>query len=171
MTEGSSLQWGRYCMVCNRHYTELKSIGRWECRYHPLPVLKNGEGGVLSKYPDGSYACCGTSPHPYLANGRRNPNFNSTKLQGCCEKDCSGIQMLFTDADNIPYRAWPENLRIEIDPDIQALLRGERSYAHRGIQIDENNELFLQRYDKKRHNEIIKKADEDAKKYINPLIR
>ena len=154
--DGSGLKWGRFCQSCGRHYTELKSIGRWQCRYHPLPILKDGEGTVLSKYPDGSFACCGVSPHPYLSNGQRNPNFSSTKLDGCCAKDCSGIQMLFSDADNIPYSAWPENLRIEMDKDNQKLLKGQTNHVHKGIQIDKHNDLYIQRYDKVKHNEILK---------------
>tara|TARA_B100001093_G_scaffold454494_1_gene463867 strand:+ start:718 stop:1194 length:477 start_codon:yes stop_codon:yes gene_type:complete len=156
MTDGSSLKWGRFCKTCGRHYTELKTIGKWSCSYHPLPVLKNGEGTVLSKYPDGCFACCGVSPHPFLPNGHRNPNFNSSKLKGCCAKDCSGIQMHFSDADNIPYSAWPENLRIEMDKDIQKLLKGQTNHVHVGIKIDKHNELFIQRYDKEKHNEILK---------------
>jgi len=152
-------------MVCNRHYTELKSIGRWSCVYHPLPILKDGEGGVTSQYPDGSFACCGTSPHPYLPNGKRNPNFNSTKLKGCCAKDCSGIKMHFSDADNLPYHTWPENLRIEMDEDIQKLLKEQTNHKHVGLSIDgDTKELFIQRYDKKKHNEIIKKAKEEFEK-------
>lgn len=155
MADDSGLSWGRYCLTCNQHYYEIKSIGKWQCKYHPLPLLRNGEGKLYG-LPDGTYACCGTSPSPYLPSGKRNPHFNSLKLKGCCAKDHSSLQFHFGEEDNIPYNAWPEKLRIAMDEDIQNLLRGNTNVVHRGIDIDKNDELLIRRYDKKTHDERIK---------------
>ena len=85
MADDSGLSWGRYCLTCNQHYYEIKSIGKWQCKYHPLPLLRNGEGKLYG-LPDGTYACCGTSPSPYLPSGKRNPHFNSLNFRDVAPK-------------------------------------------------------------------------------------
>ena len=174
----SELLWGRYCKVCNIHYTELKSLGKWQCTYHPLPLntmgrsieekITNGKdkyGNITTdKYPAGCFECCGASPIAILPSARRNPYFDSTKLKGCVRKDHSGIQGVFTDHDDIPMSSWPENLRAEIDEDIQLLLNNPREIVgdmelmiqHKGLYVREDGEICIRRYDKEEEIKVKK---------------
>lgn len=155
----AQLQWGRYCLVCKEHYIEIDSIGKWQCSYHPLPLNRD----CPNRYPQGCYDCCGTSPFPFLADGSRNPNFNSLKLKGCVAKDHSGIQLTFSETDDIPESAWPQNLLLEMSDDIQILKNSDNTFnqqklrqiKHHFVQ-NQFGELFLRRFDKEEHDRIVK---------------
>ena len=140
----SELRWGRYCLTCNNRYTELTSIGKLECLFHPLPLNRNGPG---HNYEEGRYDCCGYSPYPNLPNGQRNPHFDSNLTKGCIAKDHSATQYAFTEADNLPYHTWPELLRLEMDSDLQKLVQGKSNIIHVGLDIGDNEQIFVRRYD------------------------
>ena len=140
----SELRWGRYCLACNIRYTELTSIGKLQCLFHPLPLNRNGSG---HNYEEGRYDCCGYSPYPNLPNGQRNPHFDSNLIKGCVRKDHSATQYAFTEADNLPYHTWPELLRLEMDSDLQKLVKGESNIVHLGLDIGQNEQIFVRRYD------------------------
>ena len=145
---GNNLRWGRYCMSCNQHYTDLKAIGKWQCLFHPLPVNRDGPG---RHYPEGCYECCGASPYARLPNGNRNPNFRSGRLEGCTRKDHSAVQMFFCEDDDLPMHTWPELLTAELCDDLNKLTEGvdPSQLQHPGIQIKEDLSIYIQRYDKK----------------------
>lgn len=167
----SELLWGRYCKVCGLHHTELYTLGKLQCSYHPLPLnlmgrsiedtIQNGKDKyghtTTDKYPVGCFECCGSSPIATLPNGKRNPYFDTTKLNGCTRKDHSGIQSVFTDYDDIPMSSWPELLRAEMDDDIQRLLHwtdGPLNLRHKGLYATAEGEIFIRRYDKEKEEQI-----------------
>jgi len=126
---------------------------------------KDKYGNITTdKYPAGCFECCGASPIAILPSGRRNPYFDSTKLKGCVRKDHSGIQGVFTDHDDIPMSSWPENLRAEIDDDIQLLLNNPREIVgdmalmiqHKGLYVREDGEICIRRYDKEEEIKVKK---------------
>jgi hypothetical protein len=150
---GSALRWGRYCLTCNQHYVELKSIGKWQCTYHPLPINRDGPG---NNYPEGCYDCCGASPIHTLPDGNRNKYFKSSLLQGCTSKDHSSSQRYFTEADDLPEYTWPQLLTVELYDDINylknlSLMDKNKviSLQHPGLYVDDNQTVSIRRYDKK----------------------
>lgn len=153
----SQLYWGRYCLVCNTHHTEIESMGKLQCTYHPLPLNIDSS----NRYPEGCFDCCGASPHAFLSDGRRNPNFNTSKLQGCVRKDHSGIQFTFTEFDDIPEAAWTPEMKLKFNDDIQKLRKGDTNITHNLI-IKHHDGLCVRRYDKINHDKKVNPVEREV---------